>query len=200
MLPNGLGQLAEGAEATARCPATPPLKFSFGNLTLLTQVSGVAAQAPERTLRSAPSSRPSSRRTSSSAWPANTMRWDLSKTILKFGDPRVMALMMSLCAFGCLIDGFRSQELRWQIAALLGVGLEQYSASQMSYDLQRLVRIFVRPHSHQCSINCIQSLIEPSPADYRFRTGSIHSSGISQSQSCLKNSAHLSNFFGTRTG
>src|SRR6516164_11407101 len=34
MLPNGLGQLAEGAEATARCPAAPPVKFSFGNLAL----------------------------------------------------------------------------------------------------------------------------------------------------------------------
>jgi len=59
---------------------------------------------------------------------------------LRFGDPRVMALMLSLCAFGCLIDGFRSRELRRQIAALLGVGLEQYSPSQMSYDLRRLLR------------------------------------------------------------
>jgi hypothetical protein len=59
---------------------------------------------------------------------------------LKFGDPRVMTLMLSLCAFGCLIDGFRSRELRRQVAALLGIGLEQYSASQMSYDLRRLVR------------------------------------------------------------
>ena len=47
--------------------------------------------------------------------------------------------MLSLCAFGCLIDGFRSRDLRRQIAALLGVGLEQYSASQMSYDLRRLL-------------------------------------------------------------
>src|SRR6266436_4531670 len=114
MLPNGLGQLAEGAEATAGCPATPPLKFSFGNLALragvnslerLTQTHcaaefGVLAteiftllltllrfQALPRKLQSAPlrsepPSRPSSRRTSSSAWPANTMRWNLSKTIL----------------------------------------------------------------------------------------------------------------------
>jgi hypothetical protein len=36
---------------------------------------------------------------------------------LKFGDPRVMGLMLSLCAFGCLIDGFRSRELRRQVAA-----------------------------------------------------------------------------------
>jgi hypothetical protein len=49
---------------------------------------------------------------------------------LKFGDPSVMALMLSLCGFGCLIDGFRSRELRRQVAALLGLGLQQYSASQ----------------------------------------------------------------------
>jgi hypothetical protein len=59
---------------------------------------------------------------------------------LKFGDPRVMALMLSLSAFGCLIDGFRSRELRQRVAALLGVGLEQYSAARMSYDLRRLLR------------------------------------------------------------
>ena len=59
---------------------------------------------------------------------------------LKFGDPRVMALMLALSAFGCLIDGFRSRELRQRVAALMGVGLEQYSASQMTYDLRRLRR------------------------------------------------------------
>jgi hypothetical protein len=32
MLANRLGKLAEGVEATTRCPATPPLEFSFGNL------------------------------------------------------------------------------------------------------------------------------------------------------------------------
>jgi hypothetical protein len=59
---------------------------------------------------------------------------------LKFGDPRVMALMLALCTFGCLIDGFRSRELRRQVASLLGLGLDQYTAGQMSYDLRRLRR------------------------------------------------------------
>jgi hypothetical protein len=59
---------------------------------------------------------------------------------LKFGDPRVMALMVALSLFGCVIDGFRSRELRRQVAALLGVELANYSAGQMSYDLRRLVR------------------------------------------------------------
>jgi hypothetical protein len=71
---------------------------------------------------------------------------------LKFGDPLVMALMLSLCAFGCLIDGFRSWELRRQVAALVGLGLQQYSASQMSYDLRRLARkgIICRMAGSQC--------------------------------------------------
>ena len=59
---------------------------------------------------------------------------------LKFGDPRVMALMVALSLFGCVIDGFRSRELRRQVAGLLGVELAHYSAGQMSYDLRRLVR------------------------------------------------------------
>jgi hypothetical protein len=59
---------------------------------------------------------------------------------LKFGDPRVMALMLALSTFGCLINGFRSRDLRQRVAALIGNGLEQYSASQMTYDLRRLRR------------------------------------------------------------
>src|SRR5271166_3202878 len=41
MLANGLGQMAKGAEATARRPATPPVKFSFGKLALRVCVDGL---------------------------------------------------------------------------------------------------------------------------------------------------------------
>src|ERR1700745_3418915 len=34
MLTNGLGQSTERVEATACCPTTPPVKFSFGNVAL----------------------------------------------------------------------------------------------------------------------------------------------------------------------
>jgi len=34
MLANSLCQIAEGQEATARCPATPPLELRFGNVAL----------------------------------------------------------------------------------------------------------------------------------------------------------------------
>jgi hypothetical protein len=59
---------------------------------------------------------------------------------LKFGDPRVMALMLVLCQFSSVIQGVRNRELRRQVAALLGLPLEQYSAGQASYDLRRMVR------------------------------------------------------------
>src|ERR1700730_2540550 len=41
MLANGLGQMAKGAEAAARRPATPPVKFSFGHLALGVSVNGL---------------------------------------------------------------------------------------------------------------------------------------------------------------
>ena len=45
MLANGLGQMAKGAEATARRPATPPVKFSFGKLALGVCVNGLESLA-----------------------------------------------------------------------------------------------------------------------------------------------------------
>jgi hypothetical protein len=59
---------------------------------------------------------------------------------LKFGDPRVMALMLVLCQFVSVIAGVRNRELREQMSALLGLPLQQYSSGQASYDLRRLVR------------------------------------------------------------
>jgi hypothetical protein len=54
---------------------------------------------------------------------------------LRFGDPRVMALLQALCAFTHRPRGFRNRELRPHVAALLG---RAYSAAQMTYDLRRL--------------------------------------------------------------
>ncbi|HVS82182.1 MAG TPA: hypothetical protein VHE60_10650 [Pyrinomonadaceae bacterium] len=59
---------------------------------------------------------------------------------LKFGQPRVMALLLALTMFQHLIDGFRNRNLREQVADLLGVKIEHYTARQMTYDLRRLVR------------------------------------------------------------
>ena len=56
MLANGLGQMAKGAQATARSPATPPIQFSFGHqairdcvysLESLTKTHRAAKAAPQ---------------------------------------------------------------------------------------------------------------------------------------------------------
>jgi hypothetical protein len=54
---------------------------------------------------------------------------------LRFGDPRVMALLQALCGFTHLPRGFRNRDLRPPVAALLG---RSYTAAQMTYDLRRL--------------------------------------------------------------
>ena len=57
---------------------------------------------------------------------------------LKFGQPRVMALLMALCLFLHVPEGFNNRRLREQVARLLGLSLEDYSASKMGYDLKRM--------------------------------------------------------------
>lgn len=57
---------------------------------------------------------------------------------LKFGQPRVMALLLALTLFQHLIDGFRNRDLRQHVADLLGVKVSDYSSNQMTYDLRRL--------------------------------------------------------------
>jgi hypothetical protein len=54
---------------------------------------------------------------------------------LRFGDPRVMAVLATLCWFLPTPEGFTNPMLRERIAAILG---KPYSAQQMTYDLRRL--------------------------------------------------------------
>jgi hypothetical protein len=54
---------------------------------------------------------------------------------LRFGDPRVMALLQAITAFTHRPRGFRNRDLRPQVEALLG---RPYSTAQMTYDLRRL--------------------------------------------------------------
>lgn len=71
---------------------------------------------------------------------------------LKFGQPRVMALFVALTLFQHLIDGFHNRDLRTHVAALLGVTRDEYTASQMTYDLRRLRLkglIFRPPKTHR---------------------------------------------------
>jgi len=59
---------------------------------------------------------------------------------LRFGHPRVMALCVALTLFQHLLNGFRNRDLREHVAALLGVGPDDYTPGQMTYDLRRLLR------------------------------------------------------------
>jgi hypothetical protein len=59
---------------------------------------------------------------------------------LRFGDARVMALFQAVCRFAHLPEGFRNREIRSHVAALLGLSLDVYTASKMTYDLRRLRR------------------------------------------------------------
>ena len=54
---------------------------------------------------------------------------------LRFGDPRVMALLQAITAFTHLPRGFRNRNLRPHVEALFG---HPYSTAQMTYDLRRL--------------------------------------------------------------
>ncbi|MEZ5086981.1 MAG: hypothetical protein R2722_12255 [Tessaracoccus sp.] len=56
---------------------------------------------------------------------------------LRFGDPRVMALLGALC-IGLNALGFTNRSLRAQVSHLLGVNADEYTTNQMSYDLARL--------------------------------------------------------------
>jgi hypothetical protein len=56
---------------------------------------------------------------------------------LRFGDPRVMALVGALCITLNAVVGFTNRSLRAQVTALLGT---RYTVNQMSYDLARLTR------------------------------------------------------------
>ncbi|HEY8670078.1 MAG TPA: hypothetical protein VIL63_04495 [Terriglobales bacterium] len=71
---------------------------------------------------------------------------------LKFGQPRVMALLLALTLFQHLIDGFHNRDLRTSVADLLGLSHDQYTTSHMTYDLRRLRLkglIFRPPKTHR---------------------------------------------------
>lgn len=71
---------------------------------------------------------------------------------LRFGQPRVMALLAALTLFVHTTHGFTHRALRPLVADLLGVGRAHYTTSQMSYDLRRLRLkgiIWRVPHTHR---------------------------------------------------
>jgi hypothetical protein len=73
---------------------------------------------------------------------------------LRFGDPRVQALLAVLVLFCLQPEGFRNQQLRPLLAQFLGLKPENITRGRMSYDLRRL-----RLHG----------LIERIPRSHRYR-------------------------------
>jgi hypothetical protein len=57
---------------------------------------------------------------------------------LRFGDPRVQALLSVLVVFRLLPDGFSNKDLREHLAPLLGIDPASMTAGRMTYDLRRL--------------------------------------------------------------
>jgi hypothetical protein len=71
---------------------------------------------------------------------------------LRFGDPRVMALMVALTLFTHVVNGFRNADLRQLVGSLLGPRTAPYSSSNASYDLRRLCRkgiVFRQPGTNR---------------------------------------------------
>ncbi len=74
---------------------------------------------------------------------------------LRFGDPRVQALLSVLVLFSFQLRGFTHREMRALLAQLLGLDPAQYPVGRMTYDLRRLrlhgliERI---PHSHRYQV------------------------------------------------
>jgi hypothetical protein len=84
-----------------------------------------------------------------------TAREGQEASALRFGDPRVLALMHALCLFVLLPTGFRNCDLRQSICHLLGVDPADYNPGKMTYDLRRLRLhglIRKRPRTHRYEV------------------------------------------------
>jgi len=57
---------------------------------------------------------------------------------MRFGDPRVMALLTALCHLALLARPFAHRALREAVAPLLAQDLSTYTSGRMTYDLRRL--------------------------------------------------------------
>ena len=96
---------------------------------------------------------------------------------LRFGDPRVHALLQALLIHRLLPHGFTNRDLRALVAPLLGTPTEDITAGKMTYDLRRLrahgliARI---PHTRRYQITdtgLTQALLFTHAHDHLLRTG-----------------------------
>ena len=63
---------------------------------------------------------------------------DRRASALRFGDPRVQALLAALLGFRLLPDGFANREFREHVGPLLGPRADAYRSARATYDLRRL--------------------------------------------------------------
>jgi hypothetical protein len=88
---------------------------------------------------------------------------------LRFGDPRVHALLQALLVHRLLPRGFTNRDLRTLTAPLLGRPLEDITAGTMTYDLRRLrVHGLIQriPHTRRYRVTDLglqQALLSPTP-------------------------------------
>ena len=74
---------------------------------------------------------------------------------LRFGDPTVLALFLTLLLFRFLPRGFSNSQLRETLAPLLGLAPADFTAGRMTYQLRRLrLRGFIRriPKAHRYEV------------------------------------------------
>ena len=79
---------------------------------------------------------------------------DRRASALRFGDPRVQALLAALLVFRLLPEGFANRDLRGHVAPLLGESLDTYGTTRATYDLRRLR---------------LRGLVEKIPSTHRYR-------------------------------
>ena len=99
---------------------------------------------------------------------------------LRFGDPRVHALLHALLIHRHLVRGFTNRDLRTLIAPLLGLPQTEITAGKMTYDLRRLREhgyITRIPHTHRYQVTNTglnHALFLTRAHDHLLRTGLAH--------------------------
>ena len=75
---------------------------------------------------------------------------DRRVSALRFGDPRIQALLAALLTFRLLPMGFANRELRAHVAPLLGVSAHAYGPGRASYDLRPSLFVCLVPPFRHC--------------------------------------------------
>ena len=83
---------------------------------------------------------------------------DRRASALRFGDPRVQALLAALLVFRLLPQGFANREFREHVGPLLGPDADAYGPGRATYDLGRLR---------------LRGLIERIPRTHRYRVTAL---------------------------